>query len=364
MMKIEMKEIPIREIVEGYEDNNEGGVVGYGGKLNIRPPYQREFVYKDKQRDEVINTIKNNFPLNVMYWAKTEEGFELIDGQQRTLSICQYINGDFSFKNQYFHNLTNTEKNAILDYKLMIYICQGNDKERLEWFKVINIAGEKLTNQELRNAIYCGTWVTDAKRYFSKPGGPAVKIGDKLMDGDAIRQQYLEKTLKWAADKDGVDSIEDYMAIHQHDLNATKLWRYYNSVIEWVKSIFPKSRREMKYVEWGLLYNKYEDVDYDVDFLESEVLRLMDDDDVQKNSGIYPYLLTKDERYLNLRAFDDKTKRKVYEQQKHKCKICGNEFEIDEMEADHITPWSEGGHTTIDNCQMLCKSCNRRKSNK
>ena len=179
-MKIEMNEIPIREIFKGYIDSEENGIVAYSGLLNIRPAFQREFVYDDKKRNEVINTVRKGFPLNVMYWVKTNNGgYELMDGQQRTLSICQYINGDFSINYQYFHNLTEEEKEQILDYPLMIYICEGNDKEKLDWFKIINIAGEKLTNQELRNAIYTGTWLSDAKKYFSKSGCPAYQIGNK-----------------------------------------------------------------------------------------------------------------------------------------------------------------------------------------
>src|SRR5690606_23188166 len=177
-MNIELKEITVRELTDGYEDNEEGGVIGFGGKLDIRPPYQREFIYKEKQRDAVIDTILKNFPLNVMYWAVREDGnFEVIDGQQRTISICQYVNGDFAYMFKYFHNLKDDEKQKILDYKLMVYICSGTDSEKLEWFKTINIAGENLTDQELRNAVYSGSWVTDAKRYFSKNGCAAYQIG-------------------------------------------------------------------------------------------------------------------------------------------------------------------------------------------
>ena len=172
-MNIELKKITIRELTEGYEDNDENGVVGYGGKLDIRPPYQREFVYKDKQRDAVIDTITKDFPLNVMYWAVREDGnFEVIDGQQRTISISQFIDGDFSVKignfpeNRAFHNLQKDEKEQILNYELMVYLCSGTDSEKLEWFRTINIAGEKLTEQELRNAVYSGSWVSDAKRFF------------------------------------------------------------------------------------------------------------------------------------------------------------------------------------------------------
>lgn len=187
-MDIELKEITTRELSDGFQDNNENGVVGFGGNLDIRPPYQREFIYKDKQRDAVINTITKNFPLNVMCWAVNENGtFKVIDGQQRTISICQYINGDFAYQNRYFHNLKNDEKEQILNYKLMVYVCSGTESEKLEWFKTINIAGEKLTEQELRNAVYTGSWVSDAKRYFSKNGCVAFNIGSDYLTGSAIR---------------------------------------------------------------------------------------------------------------------------------------------------------------------------------
>ncbi|WP_286476442.1 MULTISPECIES: DUF262 domain-containing protein [Empedobacter] len=172
-MKIELKEITIRELTQNYQDNEENGVVGFGGKLDIRPPYQREFVYKDKQREAVIDTVTKDFPLNVMYWAVREDGnYEVIDGQQRTISICQYVNGDFAHFFRYFHNLQKDEQEQILNYKLMVYFCSGTDSEKLKWFQTINIAGEKLTDQELRNAVYSGSWVSDAKRYFSKNSRP------------------------------------------------------------------------------------------------------------------------------------------------------------------------------------------------
>ena len=191
-MKIELHEIPVRDVVNGYVDSAENGVVGYDGKLNIRPAFQREFIYKDKQRDEVVRTIRKNFPLNVMYWVKSDNGgFELLDGQQRTISICQYVNGDYSIDHLAFHNLTADEQEQILNYPLMIYICEGTDKEKLDWFKIINIAGEQLTAQELRNAIYTGEWLTEAKKYFSKTQCPAYQIAGDYLSGSAIRQNYL-----------------------------------------------------------------------------------------------------------------------------------------------------------------------------
>ena len=360
-MQIELHKITVRDLTNGYADNAEKGVCAYGGKLDVRPPYQREFVYKDKQRDAVIDTLTQGFPLNVMYWATREDGtFEIIDGQQRTISICQYVNGDFAFDMRYFHNLQPDEKKKILDYELQVYICSGTDSEKLKWFKTINIAGEELTDQELRNAVYAGSWVSDAKRYFSKNGAPAAKIGSDYLSGSAIRQEYLETAISWISK----GNIEVYMGNHHHDPNAIALWNYFNSVINWVKAIFPKYRKEMKGVEWGRLYELYSSSTWDAAELETEVARLMADSDVKKKKGIYSYVFDHDEHHLDIRAFDDNTKREVYERQKGVCKICGKVFKIEEMEADHITPWRDGGRTIADNCQMLCRECNRRKSGK
>ncbi|MDD3191104.1 MAG: DUF262 domain-containing protein [Candidatus Pacebacteria bacterium] len=360
-MKIELKEIPIKDVASEYINNDEEGVVGYGGKLNIRPKYQREFVYKDKQRDAVIETVKKDFPLNIMYWVKNGDGtFEVLDGQQRTISFCEYIDGKFSLDNLYFHNLTDTEKEQILNYKLMIYVCEGNDKEKLDWFKIINIAGEKLTDQELRNAIYTGTWLTDAKKYFSKSGCPAYNVASDYINGSPIRQDYLETAIGWISD----GGIEQYMAENQDKPNANELWLYFQGVINWIKAVFPNYRKEMKGVDYGVLYNEFKDSEYDSGKMEEEITRLMQDEDVTKKSGIYSYLLTENEKYLNIRAFTDKQKREIYEKQKGVCKKCKEKFELDEMEADHIQPWHEGGKTISKNCQMLCKQCNRSKSGK
>jgi len=363
-MKIELNKIPIREVIVGYKDSAEEGVVAYSGKLDIRPKYQREFVYTGKQRDAVLETVKNGFPLNVMYWVKTDQGnFEVMDGQQRTISIGQYVNGDFSLNDRFFHNLTKEEQKQILDYELMIYFCEGTDKEQLDWFRIINIAGEKLTDQELRNAVYTGSWLSDAKLKFSKTHCAAYLLandGGSLVNGSPIRQEYLETALSWIND----GKIEDYMAKHQHNKNAEELWRYFQDVIAWVHKTFTKYRKEMKGVEWGRLYNKYKDVAYDPKEIEGKMLKLIDDDEVQSLKGIYEYILTDEEKHLNLRQFDDKTKRKVFEKQKGKCVWCKKTFEFEGMEADHITPWHEGGKTTAMNCQMLCKDDNRKKSGK
>lgn len=358
-MNIELKKVTVRELTNGYQDNQEDGVIGYGGKLDIRPPFQREFVYGDKERNAVIDTVTKNFPLNVMYWAVREDGnFEVIDGQQRTISICQYVNRDFSINGLAFHNLTNDKQKQILDYELMVYFCSGTDSEKLEWFKTINIAGKELTNQELRNAVYSGSWVSDAKRYFSKNNRP--KIGDDYLSGSANRQEYLETAIDWISE----GNIEIYMSKNQHETNANELWLYFQNVINWVKVVFPNYRKEMKGIEWGFLYNEFKNKNFDSKKLEKEISKLMQDEDVTNKKGIYSYVLTRKEKFLNIRAFSDNQKREAYERQKGICVVCKQHFELKEMEADHRKPWHEGGKTTAENCQMLCKDDNRRKSGK
>ncbi len=361
-MRVEPHSITVRELVDEYSDDGEGGVSGYSDRLDIRPPYQREFVYKDKQRNAVIDTITKGFPLNVMYWAVRGDGtYEIIDGQQRTISVAQYVEGDFSFNGRYFANLQDDEQNEILDYELAVYLCSGTNSEKLEWFRTINIAGERLTDQELRNAVYAGSWVSDAKRYFSRNGCAAYGIGHDYMKGAPIRQEYLETAIKWISGGD----IEEYMGKHQHDPDAVPLWEYFQSVIAWIEATFPRKRPFMKGVEWGPLYDEHNaDAGLDPVKIEEDVARLVLDDDVTRNAGIYPYVLTGDEKHLNIRSFSKAMKQAVYEKQNGECAICSESFAQKDMEADHIMPWVEGGKTNEENCQMLCKSCNRRKSSK
>lgn len=374
-MKIQPRQIHVRDLFSSFNDSGDAGVVGFNGQLNIRPAYQREFVYKDEQRDKVIDTVRKGYPLNVMYWVRNPDPvapsddsrakFEVLDGQQRTLSICKYVNGDFSINEQYFHNLTQDQKDAILDYELTVYVCEGPESEKLEWFRTINIAGEKLTDQELLNAVYTGPWLASAKAYFSKPNCPAYGVASDYMAGSPIRQDYLETALNWISG----DKPASYMAAHQADKTAIELWNYFSSVINWVKATFPHVRREMKSVSWGELYNKHKDDDLDPVELEKRVAELMQDEDVQKKAGIYPYLLDGQENHLNLRAFPEKIKREAYTKQGGLCAngSCPEKtrvFKLEEMEGDHIDPWHSGGKTELANCQMLCKGCNRRKGGK
>lgn len=358
-MEVRLKEITIKDLVKGYKDHAEEGISGYSGRLDIRPPYQREFVYKEKQREAVIDTVSKKFPLNVMYWAVRDNGdFEIIDGQQRTISICQFVNSDFSYKDRYFHNLSDNEQENILNYELTIYECSGTDSEKLDWFKTINIAGEKLTDQELRNAVYHGSWVTDAKRYFSKSNCPAYQIGSKYLKGSPIRQEYLEIVIRWIS----TDKIEDYMGVNQHKETAIELWNYFTDIINWIETTFVKYRSDMNGLPWGEFYNKHKDDELNSIDIEKRISKLYEDVELKNTKGIYQYILTGDSKYLNLRTFEDHVKKAIYEKQGGKCKHCHKEFPLNQMHADHIKPWSLGGKTIPQNCQILCQSCNAKKS--
>ena len=406
-MKIELHQISVRELCASYQDLSiqEEGITGYGGRLNIRPKYQREFVYDTQKRNAVMDTVWQGFPLNVMYWVKVNSRsalgssasvesfpseppasqYEVLDGQQRTISICSFIAGEYMMEFDGnllgFNNMTQEQQKRILDYKLQVYICEGTDEEKIKWFQRINIAGEKLTNQEILNAIYAGSWTTQAKRRFSKTGCVAYKLASDLMSGSPIRQDYFETALRWIADsqerkRPACDrtasgtltlpvTIEQYMAQHQHDTDADELWQYFQDVIHWVDKLFGrKYKKEMKGVEWGLLYNRHRDTKLTATAIGEQMAKLMADSDVQKKSGIFAYILDGDIRHLGIRAFDINTRREVYERQGGKCAVCGKPFDIEVMEADHITPWVEGGRTIASNCQMLCRDCNRQKGSK
>ena len=371
-MKIELHRIPIRELIEGYVDDAESGVRGYGGRLDIRPAYQREFVYKEKERNAVVSTVMKGFPLNVMYWAKNPDGtFEVMDGQQRTISLCQYANGDFAWGEldlaaKYFHRQTEDVRRRFLDYELMVYFCEGTQSEKIDWFKVINIAGLKLTAQEMRNAVYAGPWVADAKRYFSKPGCVAQKIAAHYVNAQFDRQECLSEAISWIVGSYKDKAIEEYMAIHQGDDEATGLWLHFQRVVNWIDTLFTKYRREMKGLEWGRLHKEFSARSYNPKELERQVAALMADKEVQRKSGIYEYLLSDGARSekLNLRQFDDDEKRAAYEAQKGVCPVCGGHFKYEEMEGDHIVPWSKGGKTVPENLQMLCRRDNALKGDR
>ena len=374
MMTIKQIEVTVREVTRGYVNNEEQGVRGYDGRLDIRPPYQREFIYNDREQEAVINTVLHGYPLNVMYWVKrgddAECPYEVMDGQQRTLSLCEYVAGKFSFEFKNFFNQPIDIQQRILDYPLTVYVCEGDASEKLEWFKTINIAGKPLTEQELRNAIYAGPFVSDAKRHFSKSNCGAYRLGKDLVNGTPIRQDFLKCALTWMAEhetREGhAQSVVGYMAQHQHDPNANNLWNYFQTVLNWAITNFDLKRfkKIMKGLDWAALYDRYGSVTLDTVALAKQIAALVRDSEIQKQSGIIPYVLDGDEHHLSLRSFPDDIKFAVWEEQEHRCKLCGKEFDLEFMEGDHITPWREGGRTVKENCQMLCRDCNRRKGSK
>lgn len=374
-MKITSKSIKVSEVFDSYADNGEDGVFAYGGKLAVRPPYQREFVYDQTQSESVLHTVLNGFPLNVMYWVKVgDDRYEVLDGQQRTLSVMKYLKHQFPItvngQKFYWDSLPDDKYSAIMNYEFMVYICEGEESEKLEWFNVVNIAGAKLTDQELRNSVYTGKWLSDAKKHFSKRNCAAKGLSDKYITGDPNRQELLEKALKGICEYQNISDITEYMSAHKSNDDADELWQYFQDVIHWIEKIFPKYYPDMKGgVDWCHLYNQYNSQSYNSSVMADEVKRLHEDEEIQKTKGIYEYLLCKDidpyaGRLLNLRTFDKRDKMVAYSKQNGICPICGKQFEFNQMEGDHIMPWSKGGHTVPENCQMLCKGCNAKKTDK
>lgn len=374
MMTIKQISVTVGEITKDYVNNDEQGVRGYKGLLDIRPPYQREFIYNEKEQQAVITTVLNGYPLNIMYWVKRNDDaecpYEVMDGQQRTLSLCEYVAGKFAYDFKNFFNQPADIQKKILDYKLTVYVCEGEESEKLEWFKTINIAGKSLNEQEIRNAVYAGPFVSDAKKHFSKTNCAAYRLGKDLVNGSPIRQEFFKKALDWMAAHETrygkPQTIVGYMSEHQHDLNAGPLWTYFQRVLHWTMDTFnmKKFKKIMKGLDWAKFYDEYHEKSLDIKDMEQRIVDCLSDDEIQKPQGIIPYVLTGEERYLDLRAFPEKIKLAVWEQQGHKCTLCGKEFDIEFMEADHITPWCDGGRTVLENCQVLCRECNRRKGGK
>lgn len=363
-MKINHVFLPIKDVVDSFVDNGFEGVFAMNGLLNIRPPYQREFVYTEKQQQAVIDSILKGYPLGVLYWTQHSDGkMDVIDGQQRIMSICRFVTGttyclDSNGNEQYFEGLTDAEKDRIRNYKLSVHLCLGTDEERLEWFRVINTVGEKLNQQELRNAVYTSPWLTHAKRSFSAINCPVSTIAEPYVKGSPIRQELLETFLKWKSEGD----INVYMAkCSSEQGDATELLTYAMNLTRWIERSFPTYRKEMKGVDWGFLYNNFKDVEINPVELEEQIKSLMADEDVSKKSGVYAYVLTGEEKFLSIRAFTDKMKREAYERQEGICALSGEKMDIKLMEADHIVAWSQGGKTTLDNCQMISKKLNRIK---
>lgn len=371
-MKTTERKTTVRELRSGFSDQADAGVSALDGRLDIRPAYQREFVYKPAQQQAVIDTVLKGAPLSVIYWAVREPDtvnpaeYEVLDGQQRTLSLMRFVNSAFSIKyndaEHYFHTLPSDIQDKILDYELLVYVCDGTDSEKLGWFKTINIAGEVLNDQELLNAVFSGPWLVHAKQYFSRTAGVAAAMSDGYVKGVANRQDYLATALKWIARAQDT-TVEKYMSAHAHDANASELRGHFANVVEWAKATFPKVRKELKSVDWGRLFHEHGSrTDLNAVDLETRVAALMADDDVTRKYGVYEYVLTGRERLLSIRQFSDRDKRTAYERQQGVCPGCDEHFEIGAMQGDHITPWSKGGRTTPENCQMLCVECNSTKS--
>lgn len=386
-MKITEEKIPVRDLAQDYWEKNERGVFGYGGRLNIRPPYQRQFVYKGAQQAAVIQTVAAGyhpggaptyFPLNLIYWAKLLGGdfdYETMDGQQRTISICRYVDGGFAVGGLFgrrdndamaFYNLPADQQAHILDYPLTVYVCEGTDSEKLMWFERINIAGEQQSPQELRSAVFSGPWVSAARRDFCSGGNASAahRLGGNYMKGKIDRQEYLETVLKWIGGGNTDEAIRNYMRVHQHDRDAEELWAYFKSVIRWVQAVFPEENKLMRGLAWGDMHRAFgaKFTAAEAPKLQREVNKLLADDEVQRRQGIWEYVLTRDEKHLNLRLFDDEQKAAAYAKQDKKCKVCMLPFALKEMQADHITPWVKGGKTELENCQMLCKKCHDHKT--
>jgi hypothetical protein len=318
----------------------------------------------------------SKFPIGVMYWVGRNDGtFEVLDGQQRIISICRYVTQtthsvrlptpDGNYREFNYPMLTEAQRDAFLNYELQVYFCTGNDEEKMNWFQTINTAGEPLTKQEIRNAVYSSAWLTDAKSVLSKRNCAAQRNYGKYFKGRCLRQDYLEKVLEWAADVDSIksqDPVSTYMQRHSGEKDANELWNYSEQVFDWVRTIFGReSRKEMSGVEWGLFYNNHHQDKLSPSDIQQLVDKLMMDDEVQSKKGIYEYVLDGKEKTLNLRSFSDSQKRTQYEKQNGVCPICKKHFSISEMEGDHIIPWTRGGKTLPNNIQMLCKHDNASK---
>lgn len=383
-MEITKTAITIRDLCNGYVNDSdidvEQGVYAYGGKLCVRPAFQRAFVYDKKQENAVIDTALKGFPLNIMYWVDNGNGtYDCLDGQQRTISLCNFVDNLSSFNALWFNDnqKCNFDKlqrinpdlaERFLNYKLEVYICRGTKAERMEWFKTINIAGEELYPQELRNANYVSKWLTDAKRYFSKASNsstakcPAERVGGQYTNKNANRQEILAQVISWYVNSSDDEAICQYMEDHIKDDDAAELWDYFNNVITWIEEVFPGTyEKGMASVNWGNLYNHYCDDDLDPDEICEKFNELID----YKASGeldvsvakIVEYCITRDESLLKHRRFSEAQRTALYNRQKGICPDCGGHYLKADMHAHHITPWYKGGITELNNGVMLCKEC-------
>jgi len=386
-MKTELHtEITIKEICNGFTYNElEGkGLFGLSGKLTIQPEYQRNYIYADGKRDvAVVDSILKGYPLGILYFVKTgEESYEVLDGQQRITSFGRYVIGKFAVKvngmENYFTGLDEDLQEKILNTKLLIYVCEGTEQEIKEWFKTINIAGIPLNEQELLNSIYSGKFVTSAKKEFSNSRNSNVQKWSAYIKGDVKRQDFLACALDWVSK----GNKEKYMSEHRNSDDISELKNYFTSVIDWIESVFKTVEREMCGQKWGEFYEKYHETPYNPDEVDKKVKALYADSAVKNRNGIFEYILggCTETKLLNIRIFEERDKRIVYEKQTKaaekkgisNCPFCAVSdtsnktkiWKLSEMDADHVTAWSKGGATDIKNCQMLCKTHNLAKGNK
>ncbi len=381
-------DITVRDICKGFVYNElEGkGLFGLSGKLVIQPEYQRNYIYADGKKDAaVIQSVLHGYPLGLIYFNRTgEDQYEVLDGQQRITSLGRYVTDKFAIMDadampQYFSALACDMQERIMNTPLLIYICEGEESEIKQWFKTINIAGVPLNEQELRNAIYSGPFVSAMKEEFSNSNNSHIQMWQTYINGAANRQDFMQKALEWVSR----GSIDEYMSAHRYDNNIDEARIYFNCVINWVSSVFEDTKSEMRSQEWGRLYESYHNVPYDSEKVHVRLEALYADDFVENKRGIFEYILggETDTRLLNVRVFDKKTVKTVYARQTAKarekhtsncplCALSSNEnqrkriYKLEEMDADHVAAWSKGGTTTEDNCQMLCKTHNRTKGNR
>lgn len=380
-------DLTVKDICEGFVYNEyEGkGLFGWGGRLTIQPEYQRNYIYADGKKDvAVIDSLLKGYPLGLLYFVKTgEDTYEILDGQQRVTSFGRYVTGKFAIMDEndipnYFSGLAKDKQELIYNSKLTIYICEGEESEIKEWFKTINIVGVPLNEQELLNSIYSGPFVTLAREEFSNTHNANVQKWSAYIKGDVNRQDFLSTALKWVSK----GNIEEYMSQHRFNNDIIELKTYFNSVIDWISSVFIDVIPDMKGLEWGNLYEQYHTKSYNPQVLHEKIMQLESDIFVLNKKGIFEYVLgdCQDTKLLNVRVFDDSTKKTKYNKQtieaKEKgisnCPLCaiGNNvnktriWELKEMDADHVAAWSKGGATNIENCEMLCTIHNRAKGNK
>ena len=385
-----LTEITVKEICEGFVYNQlEGkGLFGWAGKLTIQPEYQRNYLYAEndgKKEVAVIDSILKDYPIGLIYFNESGvDEYEILDGQQRITSIGRFVTEKFAIKDkfgmeQYFTGLEIEEQEKILNYKLLIYICKGTEKEIRDWFETINIAGVPLNKQELLNATHSGDFVNLAKATFSNSRNPQLQKWCSYISGNVNRQDILHTALKWVAK--GEENIGGYMSLHRKDKTIDELKTYFDTVIDWAKTLFGTPKSEMKGLEWGALYELYHSVSYNPALLQKRVEELYADEYVTNKKGIFEYVLggEVDAKLLNIRIFEESVKKTVYARQTNaareqgisNCPECakGHDnvrtriYKINEMDADHVTAWSKGGSTSIDNCQMLCKTHNKQKGN-